>query len=259
MKDIFRKTALERISSPDQLDSMLKITTPMSWLGIAAAAFLTAAAAGWGFWGSLERTAEADGVVVYSYHTNTLYSTAYGFVLENLVQAGDEIEQGMTVMRIRIPDGSVVELVSDQRGTIASSLKNQGDEVTPNEEVFRISPPTEQEYSVVCYVDAGTAGEIQEGMESLIYRNRSGEENGGYLKGTVTNIDRCPASDGAKAEVLGTDGYLAEWFSQDPSMTAVTLELPEEAAVSAGELVHARIVLDRQTPISRIFPMAGGN
>ena len=56
MAGIFRKTALERLSSPDQLDSMLKITSPMSWLGIGAAGALAVAVIAWAFTGSIPNT-----------------------------------------------------------------------------------------------------------------------------------------------------------------------------------------------------------
>ena len=32
MAQIYRKTALDKISSPEQLDKSLKITSPLSWL-----------------------------------------------------------------------------------------------------------------------------------------------------------------------------------------------------------------------------------
>ena len=46
MTSVFRKTALERLSSPDRLDGMLKLTSPMSWLGIAAAVIMSLKVAG---------------------------------------------------------------------------------------------------------------------------------------------------------------------------------------------------------------------
>ena len=38
MAELYRKSALERISSPDQLDTMLKISSPISWLALVGAA-----------------------------------------------------------------------------------------------------------------------------------------------------------------------------------------------------------------------------
>ena len=33
---IFRKTALEKLSSPEQLDELMKITTPKGWVALIA-------------------------------------------------------------------------------------------------------------------------------------------------------------------------------------------------------------------------------
>ena len=37
MAQVYRKSALEKLSSPDQIDKALTIVSPMSWLAIAAA------------------------------------------------------------------------------------------------------------------------------------------------------------------------------------------------------------------------------
>lgn len=40
MSDLYRKTSLDRLSSPEQLDKMIKITPPMFWIGAAGEAFI---------------------------------------------------------------------------------------------------------------------------------------------------------------------------------------------------------------------------
>ncbi len=63
---LFRKVALERMSSPEQLDRLLQVTAPKSWLGLLALVGLLAAAIAWGFLGEVRTTLSAQGVLVRS-------------------------------------------------------------------------------------------------------------------------------------------------------------------------------------------------
>ena len=50
---IFRKVALDRLSSPEQLDALMRVITPQAWLAFAPLAILIAAAIAWGWFGSV--------------------------------------------------------------------------------------------------------------------------------------------------------------------------------------------------------------
>lgn len=275
MAGIFRKTALERLSSPDQLDSMLKITTPMSWVGIGAAAALAAAVVVWSFTGSIPDTVSAPGFLVYSYNTNTLYSTASGTVKNVLAEPGMVVEPGTPVVELSSSTGDVITIESDQNGRISEFFVEKGTEVTPNAELFRLSPLTENEMSMVCYVDLDTAKQLEPGMEAAIYLNSADSGTYGHMEAVITNVDRYVSSEGALAEMLGADGQMASAVTENGPVAAVTCELKAdentesgyyfsaprgaEIELSGGELATVQIILDESAPISKVFPMFGGN
>ncbi len=60
---LFRKSSLDSISSPDQLNDYIKVSNPSIWLVLAALFMLLAAVFVWGFVGSLPTTVGAEGVV----------------------------------------------------------------------------------------------------------------------------------------------------------------------------------------------------
>ena len=275
MAGIFRKTALERISSPDQLDSMLKITSPMSWIGIGAAGALAAAVTAWAFMGSIPNTAAAPGVLVYSYNTNTLFSPAYGTVKEIFVEAGECVEPETPVMEIYNPMGEVLTITSDQSGIISGCLVSKKQTITPNEELFRLSPVTENGLSLVCYVDQNTAKQLECGMEASVYLSAVDSGTYGHMKAEITNVDRYVSSERAMAELLGADGQIAAMLTQNGPVAAVTCELQAdentesgyyfssvrgaEVELTGGELATVQIVMEECAPISMVFPMFGGN
>lgn len=43
MKDLFRKTSLEKLSSPEQLDKMIVITPPSFWIALTGAGLMIVA------------------------------------------------------------------------------------------------------------------------------------------------------------------------------------------------------------------------
>ena len=49
---IFRKEALERLSSPEQLDQLMKIVTPRSWLPLVTLGGLLGMGLLWSFFGA---------------------------------------------------------------------------------------------------------------------------------------------------------------------------------------------------------------
>ncbi len=63
MAQIYRKKLLDRLSSPEQLDRMIPITQPMTWLVILGAALICAVVLLWTFTGSIRQTASISGVV----------------------------------------------------------------------------------------------------------------------------------------------------------------------------------------------------
>jgi HlyD family secretion protein len=61
---IFRKVALERLSSPEQLDQLVPLTSPIGWAAVIAIAAILAAAIGWSIFGSLPTAVPGSGILV---------------------------------------------------------------------------------------------------------------------------------------------------------------------------------------------------
>ena len=56
---LFRKNSLERVSSPEQLNDYVKVSSPGIWIILAAVIVLLIGACVWGIWGRLETTVPA--------------------------------------------------------------------------------------------------------------------------------------------------------------------------------------------------------
>lgn len=60
---IFRKSALERLAVPEDLDELMQVTTPRAWLAILGFGLLLLAGVVWSALTSLDTTVHAQGVV----------------------------------------------------------------------------------------------------------------------------------------------------------------------------------------------------
>jgi HlyD family secretion protein len=98
---IFRKVALERLSSPEQLDQLLEVTTPRAWLALVALGALLVIGLVWGFAGSIPTLAAGEGILIRRGGVMDLVATANGQVDDVLVRVGDVIEKGQRVASIR--------------------------------------------------------------------------------------------------------------------------------------------------------------
>lgn len=100
-REIFRKVALERLSSPEQLDQLVQVTSPASWLALAGILLLLGAAGAWSVYGSIPTEATGEGVLLRQSGVSDLVSTGAGQVEEVLVAVGDEVQPGQVVARVR--------------------------------------------------------------------------------------------------------------------------------------------------------------
>ena len=90
MAQLYRKAALARIDSPEQLEKALVVTSPMSWLALIGITVLIAAAIVWSIYGTVSETVTAKGVI--SAPAGAQVAVCY----VPLPQA-DQIERGMQV------------------------------------------------------------------------------------------------------------------------------------------------------------------
>src|SRR6266700_8109835 len=63
-ESIFRKVALERLSSPEQLDQLITLTSPIAWTALLAISLLLSAIVAWGIFGSVPTRVQGSGILV---------------------------------------------------------------------------------------------------------------------------------------------------------------------------------------------------
>jgi len=104
MKPIFRKVALDRLSSPEQLDQVMQVTRPQGWVALASIGLLLVTAVGWGMVGTLAEQVGGRGILVKSGGILEVVTEAGGRVTDVAVEVGDSVTQGQVVAWIAQPE-----------------------------------------------------------------------------------------------------------------------------------------------------------
>ena len=71
MAELFRKSSLEKLSSPEQLDKAITVSTPVSWLALIGITAIIGAVVVWSILGSLPTIVSAQGISAVQSDTNT--------------------------------------------------------------------------------------------------------------------------------------------------------------------------------------------
>ena len=103
-KSIFRKVSLDRLSSPEQLDKLITVVSPIGWAAIISLALLILATVAWGYFGLISNKVSGSGVLLFSGGEATITSQTSGRVIDVSVRSGDYVESGQIIARIEQED-----------------------------------------------------------------------------------------------------------------------------------------------------------
>lgn len=100
---LFRKEALERLQSPEQLDQVMRVTRPSGWLALIALFMILAAAFTWSILGHIPTKVHGQGIFMRVGGVFLPVSMASGTVVEIYPKVGELISKDQPVARIDMP------------------------------------------------------------------------------------------------------------------------------------------------------------
>ena len=121
-KSMFRKAALDKLASPEQLDVLMQITSPRTWAMLYALAGLVLLVIVWSIFGTIPTKVAGQGILIRGDAVLGVTSLASGQITQMKVATGDRIEVGQVIAEIGQP---AVELrLANQRGRLEELAKN---------------------------------------------------------------------------------------------------------------------------------------
>jgi len=130
---IFRKASLERLSSPEQLDTLMRLTGAKRWLALAGMFLILSVAVIWGYAGTLDTKVSGSGVIVRAGTVLNVVASGSGLVTNISVDLGDHVKADQIVAKVSDPE--MLEKISLARSALEEaqaervrdlSLRQQG-------------------------------------------------------------------------------------------------------------------------------------
>jgi predicted RecA/RadA family phage recombinase len=271
-KPIFRQVALERLSSPEQLDQLIRVTHPTGWAALFALGLLLLAAILWGLFGSIPTRVVGQGILLAPGGVNDVVSLASGQVVDIYFGVGDIIQAGQVVARIAEPDQPVnTKIVSPYAGHIVEVKVDDSSLVERGIPILSVEAGGEGPGSLeaVLYVPTTEGKKIRPGMDVQLSPSTVKREEFGFILGQVVSVGEFPATRQGMFRVLGSEelvqalsvgGALIEVHvdlildAETPSGYAWSSSAGPPAQVDSGTFCTAWIEVREQRPLSLVLP-----
>jgi HlyD family secretion protein len=216
---IFRGAALERLSSPEELDQVVTISMGGGWAALTAILLLCAGALTWGIKGTVPTTASGSGMIVSTGGVLNVVARGAGVVQSVGVAVGQHVDANQVVATIGQP--ALAERVQAMKQELSEVLrKHQQDQTLKAEEIqIRLDAIGRQrsnlERSITEFTDqARLASERIPAMEQLLAR------------GLVTNQQVIAA----RQARIDLNAQVADRSAQLKQLDAQAFELRTQAA-----------------------------
>lgn len=245
--DIFRKSALDSVATPEQLDQQVKIMKPVTWIILIAVTigFLTLSI--WGFVGNIISGVTYKGVIFPNTDISAVVSKATGIVSEVMVRQGDYLEAGDILAVVYNQDyiDNIIRMnkelmLYDQNSseyqTAEDILKETKDKyirdyiivssesgyvqniiadntlISAGDRIATIMTDDKANTykEVLVYVPKQEALSLLCGMKAEVSPEFAPREEYGYMKGTISSISTVPVTKESIIQHMGTMDYVSE-------------------------------------------------
>jgi biotin-dependent enzyme len=262
---MFRKEALEKLSSPEQLDQLLKVTSPRGWLALLGLGILFGTVLLWSIFGSIPSTLKGQGILLRGDAVQLIDTPQAGRVRQIAVSAGEDIQPDQLVAVITSDNGDT-EIHSPKAGRVLELRASEGTFVQVGT-VLVSYELSQDDLGAVLYLPAADGKKVQPGMEVQVAPSTVSQDEYGVLLGRVKSVGDYPATVQGMFRVLGSDELVQTLSGQGASLE-VRIEFtkantpsgyqwssPEgpPTTVQGGTFCNATIILGQLHPINMVL------
>lgn len=260
---LFRQTALDALSSPEQFDDILTMTPLRPALLFAGLAIALCGLLLWSILGIIPYTVDAYGILVQNpgYTRVTVLAPADGEITEVLVSRNDTVAVGQVVARISMSDdGSIIDVSSQYAGAVNRVNVRRGDEVRASAALMSLrgeldSTSLEPPLEAILYLPYESVQMVEPGMNAYIVPSGVSTLSYGYMIGTVVSIAQFPSTDAFARSVSPNAPVVAVRIALAPDAEgyAWTLKQQPDIQLRAGMQLTGKILIRDEHPLDRLL------
>ncbi|WP_330261908.1 HlyD family efflux transporter periplasmic adaptor subunit [Streptomyces sp. NBC_00539] len=250
----FRQKALSKLQSPEELDLPVRFARPQGRLVLAVTVVVMAAAATWGFTGSVSSKLSAPGILTRAEGSYLLQSPFAGQVTAVHAKEGQLLAPGAPLLQVSTEQGErTVRAVAG--GRVTALVARVGAVVTTGADVAtleRVKNPGDPLVAVL-YVPAASGAAVPVGATVDLTVQSVPQQRYGVLRGRVKEVGRTPQTPAQIGGFLG-DGRLAGQFTAQGNPVQVLVQLERTTQTRSGYRWSSAdgppYALDSTTPVT---------
>lgn len=238
---IFSREALNKLRSPEKLDTLLPITTPINWMALIAIGILLFSVVLWSIFGAFTVKVDGMGMIMDSAGVVNVSHISDGKIKQIYVHSGSKIKKGDLIARMEQPvqdadtrmaqynialsqsDRDAMSRASEHDSKKTQELVNEYiysdydgivDEVmVETGSIINVGTPicsirrtqNRDELSGVLYIPVEQGKRVETGMSIQLAPNGVDTSQSGWLLGVVRSVSQYPTSTTAMSKVLGNE------------------------------------------------------
>lgn len=266
----FRRNALSRLQSPEELDLPVRLARPQGGLVLAVTLVVLAAATVWAVAGTVSSKVHAPGILARAQGSYVLQSPLAGQVVAVRAQPGQTLAAGTPLLQVRTGTGvQTIRMVAP--GRLLALTARIGSVVATGANVATLEHVAGRGNPLVAmlYLTGHDATDIPVGAAVQLTVQSVSTKRYGTLRGKVQAVGGTPQTRAQITDFLGEE-QLGDVFSAKGAPTAVVVELvparhtrsgyqwstsdgPAQALASLTP-VTASVVLSSQHPLDWLLP-----
>ena len=275
---IFSKEALDKLRSPEKLDTMLPITTPVSWMGLVAVLVLLFAVVLWSIYGAFTVKADGMGMIMDSAGVMNISHIANGKISKLYIKPGMPIKRGDLIAHMeqaaqsadtrmaqygmglassdrdamgrayqydakRYQQDVAEDIYSDYEGIVDEVMVDVGTMISAGTPICSVRiTQNRDELRGLLYIPLDKGKRVEPGMSIQLAPNGADVSQTGSLLGVVRTVSQYPITAQGIQQHLGNP-QLAQWImqAQNSSLMEVTFDLVKDADDKSGYLWTSKV------------------
>ena len=276
---IFSKEALDKLRSPEKLDTMLPITTPISWMGLIAVLVLLFSVVLWSIYGSFTVKADGMGLIMDSAGVMNVSHIASGKISTLHVRPGMVVKKGDLIahmeqatqsaetrmaqygMGLAASDRDAMgrayqydakryqqdvseDVFSDYDGIIDEVMVDVGSLVQAGTPICSVrTTQNRDDLTGLLYIPVEKGKRVEKGMTIQLAPNGVDVSQSGSLIGVVRSVSQYPMTLQGIQQHLGNP-QLAQWIiaaQNNSAVMEVTFDLVKDDSSESGYLWTSQV------------------